>query len=171
MSAASLQDIPLLDWLMLAVLLLSVGIGLWRGLLMEVAMLVGWLVAYFCAHWFAADLAPHLPIGAPGSKLQHAAAFALSFVTVVIGWALLARLVRMLVHATPLSLVDRIGGGAFGLLRGAVVVLALATVVALTPASQSPLWQASTGARWATGTVQFIKPLLPPDLRQWLPQG
>lgn len=160
-----------LDWLMLAVLGLSVGVGLWRGLLLEVAMLVGWLVAYFSAHWFAADLARHLPIGSPGSGLQRAAAFALVFVGALIVWALLARLVRMLVHATPLSLVDRLGGGAFGLLRGGVVLLAAATVVAFTPAAQSTLWQASTGARWATETVQFIKPLLPPDLRQWLPQG
>jgi membrane protein required for colicin V production len=160
-----------IDWAMLAALLLSVGIGLVRGLLLEVAMLVGWLVAYFAAHWFGADLAPHLPVGSPGSGLNRAAAFALVFIGALIVWALLARLVRMLVHATPLSVVDRIGGGAFGVLRGSLLLLAVATLVAFTPAAQSPLWQASTGARWAVETVEFIKPLLPPDLREWFPKS
>lgn len=171
MSATSLVSLTALDWVMLAVLVISVGVGLWRGLLLEVAMLVGWLVAYFSAHWLAADLAPHLPIGAPGSGINRAASFGLVFVGALIVWGLLARLVRMLVHATPLSVVDRIGGGAFGFLRGAVLLVAVATLVAFTPAAQSALWQASTGARWASETVRFIKPLLPPDLRQWLPQG
>jgi membrane protein required for colicin V production len=164
-----MTSIGLIDGLMLLVLVASVGLGLWRGLLLEVAMLVGWVVAYFCAQWFAADLAPHLPVGEPGSGANRAAAFALLFVATVIVWGLMAKLVRMVVHATPLSIIDRIGGGAFGFLRGGVVLIALATVVSLSPAAQSVLWQSSTGARWTTESVKFIKPLLPPDLRQWLP--
>lgn len=165
-----MAEVGLIDWAMLAVLVASVVIGLWRGLLLEVAMLVGWVVAYFAAQWFAADLAPHLPVGTPGSGANRAAAFAVVFVLAIIVWGLLAKAVRMLVHATPLSIVDRIGGGAFGVLRGAVVLIAVATLVALTPAAQSPLWQSSVGARWTTATIAFIKPLLPQDLRQWLPE-
>jgi membrane protein required for colicin V production len=164
----SAASIGMVDWAMLAVLVVSVGLGLWRGLLLEVAMLVGWVVAYFVAQWFAADLAPHLPVGAPGSGANRAAAFALVFVLAILIWGLLAKAVRLLVHATPLSVIDRIGGAAFGLLRGAVLLIAVATLVGLSPAAQSPLWQSSTGARWTTASVSFLKPLLPPDLRQWL---
>lgn len=160
----------IVDWAMLAVLAVSVAIGLWRGLLLEVATLVGWVVAYVAAQWLAVDLAPRLPVGEPGSGVNLAAAFALVFVLAIVVWGLAAKLVRMLVHATPLSVVDRIGGGAFGVLRGALLLIAVATLVALTPAADSPLWQSSTGARWTTATVAFIKPLLPHDLRQWLPE-
>jgi len=169
-SWGGLGSIGLLDAAMLLVLGLSVVLGLWRGLLLEVATLVGWVVAYFTAQWFAADLAPFLPIGEPGSGANRAAAFGLLFIATLIAWGLLARLVRMMLHATPLSLIDRVGGGAFGLLRGGVVLIVLATVVSFTPAAQSMLWQSSTGARWTTETVKFIKPLLPPDLREWLPR-
>lgn len=168
-AGGGLGSIGLLDGLMLLVLLVSVGLGLWRGLLLEVATLVGWVVAYFTAQWFAPDLAPLLPIGDPGSGANRAAAFALLFVATLIAWGLLARLVRLLLHATPLSIIDRVGGGAFGLLRGGVVLIVLATVVSFTPAAQSMLWQSSTGARWTTQAVEFIKPLLPPDVRGWLP--
>ncbi|MCB1998461.1 MAG: CvpA family protein, partial [Rhodoferax sp.] len=133
-----MSEVGVIDWAMLAVLAVSVLLGLWRGLLLEVAMLVGWVVAYFVAQWFAADLAPHLPVGTPGSGANRAAAFAVVFVLAIIIWGLAAKLVRMAVHATPLSIVDRIGGAAFGVLRGAVVLIAVATLVALTPAAQSP---------------------------------
>jgi membrane protein required for colicin V production len=87
--------------------------------------------------------------------------FAVAFAAALIVWSLLARLVRMLIHATPLSVADRLLGGGFGALRGAVLLLAVATVVALTPASQSPGWRASQGARWLGQALASLKPLLP----------
>ncbi len=59
------------------------------------------------------------PSALPGSALNLGAGFALTFIGVLIGWTLLARLVRLLLHATPLTLVDRTLGAAFGLVRGA----------------------------------------------------
>ena len=150
-----------IDWTLLAVLLLSVGIGLMRGLVFEVLSLAGWLVAWFAAQWAVPQLAPHLPIGAPGSSLNLAASFALAFFAVLIVWALLARLVRMLIHATPLSVPDRLLGAVFGLLRGAVLLLAVATVVELSPAAQSNAWRSAQGARWLDAALQTLKPLLP----------
>lgn len=157
------------DWALLGVLLLSVLIGLFRGLVFELMSLAGWIVAYVCAVGFAADAAPYIPVGVPGSALNHSAALLACFVGTLIVWSLLARLVRMAIAATPLTVPDRILGAAFGVLRGLVLLLALATVVALTPAAQSPIWKQSVGAQWLAITVQGIKPLLPPALAQWLP--
>jgi len=157
------------DWAMLAVLALSVVVGLWRGLVFEVMSLAGWVVAYFVASWFAADAAAALPLAQFGPVVQHGAAFAGLFVGTLVAWTLLARLVRLLLHATPLSLIDRVGGGAFGVLRGAVLLLALATVVRYTPAAQSAPWQASVGAAWLGAIVGHIEPWLPGDVRPWLP--
>ena len=165
-----MAEIGIVDWVMLGVLTVSALLGVWRGLLLEVAMLVGWVVAYFVAQWFAADVAPHLPVGTPGSGTNRAAAFAVVFLLTIIFWGLLVKLARKLLHATPVSVIDRIGGGAFGVLRGSVVLLAAATLVALTPATQSPLWESSVGARWTMVAIDLIKPLLPSDLRQWLPE-
>jgi membrane protein required for colicin V production len=156
------------DWALLGVLLLSVLIGLFRGLVFELMSLAGWIVAYVCAVWFAADAALYFPLGTPGSALNHSAALLACFVGALIVWGLLSRLVRMAIAATPLTVPDRILGAAFGALRGLVLLLALATVVALTPAAQSPSWKQSVGAQWLALTVQGIKPLLPPALAQWL---
>jgi membrane protein required for colicin V production len=157
------------DWAMVTVLVLSVLLGLLRGLVFELMMLVGWVVAYFAAMWLAPEAARHLPVGESGSALNYSAALLLCFVAALVSWSLLARLVRMLIAATPLTTFDRVLGGAFGVLRGGVLLLALTTVVALTPGAQSTAWKASEGARWLIGAVRGIKPLLPPDMAEWLP--
>ena len=75
----------------------------------------------------------------------------------------------MLIHATPLQAIDRVFGAGFGLLRGAVLLLAVATVVAITPAAKSPAWQQSQGAAWLVAALQGLKPVLPEPLARHLP--
>jgi membrane protein required for colicin V production len=157
------------DLAMLGVLLLSLALGLWRGFVLEAMALVGWVVAYFAAQWLAPQWAPHLPLGEPGSSMNYAASFAVAFMAVLIGWGLASRVLRLLVNATPLRGADRVLGAAFGLLRGVLLLMVLATVVALTPAAGSEPWHRSQGAQWLAVAMQGLKPLLPPDIAQFLP--
>ena len=164
--------LPALAWVdltLLAVLAVSVVVGMVRGFVFEVMSLVGWLVAWFGAQWAAPVAAPHIPVGAMGSATNHAAAFALCFVAALVVWSLLTRLLRLLIHATPLSIPDRLLGAGFGALRGGVLLLAVASVVALTPAAQSATWRTSHSARWLTQALQLVKPLLPAQAVRWLP--
>jgi len=162
-------DIGWVDIFFAGVLLVSVIAGLVRGLVFEVLSLVGWVVAYFGAQWLAPEVAPHLPVGRPGSALNLGAAFASAFIVVLLIWSLVARLVRLLVHATPLSLVDRALGAGFGLLRGAVVLLFVTTLVMLSSFAHSQAWRQSRGAVWAGEALQGIKPMLPAQLAGHLP--
>jgi membrane protein required for colicin V production len=157
------------DWALLAVLVLSVAVGLWRGLVFEVLSLLGWIAAYVVAQAFASSVAPLLPVGSAGGSLNHAAAFALVFFAALVLWALASRLLRVLIHATPLQAIDRVLGGGFGLLRGVVLLLAVATVVLLTPAQRAPAWQRSQGAASLTTLLNGLKPVLPDAIAQRLP--
>lgn len=159
------------DMAMLAVLLLSVVVGLVRGFVYELLSLLGWVAAWFAAQWFAPEVAAWLPVGTPGSALNLGAAFALCFIAALIVWGLAARLVRLLLHATPLSLIDRALGAVFGALRGGVLLLALAVVVGLTPWARSTAWQQSRGAAGLRAALHSLLPLLPPPLAQHLPRA
>ena len=165
------MDISLgwVDAVLLGLLALSALVGLMRGFVFELLSLFGWLVAYFAAQWFTPMLAEHLPVGQPGSGMNHGAAFACAFVAALIVWGLLARLVRMLIRATPLSLIDRLLGAGFGVARGLIVLLAIATVVGLTPLSKSAAWQSSLGAPWLQAGLRGLKPVLPAEVSQHLP--
>jgi len=165
----SLPALGWIDWTFAGVLALSMVIGFWRGLTFEVLSLLGWVAAYIAAQAFAATVAPMLPVGNPGSALNQGAAFALVFILALVVCALASRLLRHVIHATPLQAIDRVLGAGFGLLRGLVLLLAVATVLALTPAVRSPAWQGSQGAAWLGALLQALKPLLPDSLAQHLP--
>jgi membrane protein required for colicin V production len=168
-STDALPTLSWVDWTLLAVLLVSVVVGLFRGFVFECLSLAGWVVAWMAAQWASPYVAPHLPIGSAGSAINLAAAFGVGFLLALVVWSLLARLVRMLIHATPLSIPDRLLGAGFGVLRGVVLLLAVATVVQLTPAAQSQAWRDSRGARWLAATLQGLKPLLPEPAARLLP--
>jgi membrane protein required for colicin V production len=157
------------DAVLAGVLLLSMLVGAWRGLVFELLSIAGWIAAWIAAQQFSAQLAPQVPIGSAGSGLNLAASFALVFVGALIAWAIAARLVRLLLHATPLSAVDRLLGALFGLLRGAVLLLAVAYGVGLTPLAAAPAWKQSLGAGWLNAALRAAAPLLPVPTRPGVP--
>ncbi len=158
-----MQWLPLgwVDVAMLGIVVLSALIGLLRGITFELLSLAGWFVAYFGGRWLEPFVAPHLPIGAAGSALNGAAAFASAFLALLIVWSLLARAVSALIAATPLRPLDRLLGAAFGLVRGLLVLLVAATVIAYTPLAQSPAWRQSVGAVVLESVLLQLLPLLP----------
>jgi len=166
---AALPALGWVDWTLIAIVAVSVAVGLWRGLVFELMSLAGWIVAYVLAQAYSPLLAARLHVGEPGSALNQGVAFAATFVAALMVWALIARLVRMLVRATPLTALDRLLGAVFGALRGALLLLAIATVVAFTPASKSPEWKVSHGAGWLDALLHGIKPILPADVARHLP--
>lgn len=158
-----------IDIAMLAFLLLSVLVGLMRGVVFELLSLVGWFVAWFCALWLTPAVQPHVALGGEGTALNHAIAFGAVFLGVLIVWGIAARLVRALIRATPLSVFDRLLGAGFGVLRGAIVLLLAVLVVGFTPLGRSPAWQQSVGVVWLNSLWQELRPALwggPPASRE-----
>lgn len=158
-----------LDWVLLAVLVASVLLGAWRGLVHEMLSVLGWIAAFVLAQWLAPAAGEWLPMRGAAQPLRYAAGFAVVFVAVVFAAALLAWGVGRLVAASGLRPADRALGAMFGLVRGALVALAAAVVVLLTPLKAAAWWQESVGASVATVALQGLKPVLPPPLGQYLP--
>jgi len=165
---SAMENVGWVDWTLLGVLLASVLVGLVRGLAFEVMSLLGWVAAYIAAQTLSPTLAPQLPVGAPGSALNQGAAFAITFLLALVVWMLMARLIRLLIHATPLTMIDRTLGGVFGLVRALVLLLAVATVVSFTPAVRAAPWQASHGAALLGVLLSGLKPVLPPAVARHL---
>jgi membrane protein required for colicin V production len=159
-----LRQLGWVDLTLLAVLVLSIFVGLWRGFVFEVVSLLGWLIAYVIANLFGPLLAQALPFGDPASPLRIWVAYAVVFLLVLIACTLLARMLRVLIAATPLSAIDRLLGAAFGVARGALVLVIAATLVTLSPFAHSPSWRNSHGALWLGQALEGLKPMLPQSL-------
>lgn len=163
------MDLPLLDWVLLAVLVVSLLLGAWRGLVYEMLTCAGWVAAFFFAQWWASDLATRLPLGNASAALRHAVAFVAIFIVGVFGSGLIAALLRRLVRAAGLRPVDRVLGAGFGLVRAAVLLLALAVLAALTPLHEAASWRESHGARWLEAALASLRPVLEQTFGAQLP--
>mgnify|MGYP003449400092 FL=1 len=149
------------DGVLLFVLLLSAIVGMWRGLVYEVLSVATWVVAFVLAQAYAGRVATMLPWGEMSPALRTAAGFAAVFIGCAFAGGLLAWLVKRMVSAVGLRPIDRVLGGAFGLLRGAVVLLAVAVIVGMTPLRAQAGWQASSVARVLGESLDVLRPMLP----------
>jgi membrane protein required for colicin V production len=166
--AGHLGNLNWVDLALLGALALSVLIGLWRGLVFEVLSLLSWVIAWVLAQAYGAEVALRLNLGTPGQPQGIALGFVLVFFATLIACGLLARLARLLISATPLSVIDRLLGAGFGLVRGVLLLLVLATALSLTPVAQSADWRASLGANWLGSAIQQLRPLMPDAMRQYV---
>lgn len=161
---------PMVDWIFLAVLLLSLIVGAWRGLVYEMVSVLSWAVAFVLAQWLAPDVAAHLTASGVGEPIRYAAGFVLVFVASIFAGGLVAFLVKKLVAAVGLRPADRLLGAGFGLVRGVLLLLAVTVVVGMTPLRTGAWWTEATGPH-VTGTVlKGLKPLLPQEFGKYLPE-
>ncbi len=169
-SEAGAEAWTLIDLVFGLGLLVSMLVGAWRGLVMEVMALLAWLVGYFLAQWWGADMALHVPVGQPGSAINQAAGMLVVFVLTWVGWALVAWAAGRIIRASSLSGADRTLGAVFGLLRGVLVALVVTTLVGLTPLAEWNVWQSSRSVDWLNVLLRGLTPLLPEQVVKFLPE-
>lgn len=157
------------DWILLAVLLASLLLGAWRGLVYELLSVLGWIAAFVLAQWWAPEVATRLSMSGASEPVRYAVAFVLVFVAAAFAGGLVAWLTRKLVEAIGLRPVDRTLGAAFGLVRGVILLLAVAVVMDMTPLKSSEMWEASTGASVLSAALKGLKPVLPEAFGKYLP--
>lgn len=157
------------DVALLVVLLLSVLLGIWRGLVYEVLSVAGWVVAFFAAQAYAGTVAAWLPMDQFAPALRSAAGFALVFIATAFACGMVSWMIKKMVASVGLRPVDRVLGAAFGVARGLLILLALTVVVSMTPLQANPAWQASPVAGVLGHGLGAIKPVLPLAVGQYLP--
>jgi len=164
MQSLNAMQLTTLDYFAIGILVVSAAVGLWRGFFREIIALVAWFAAAWLAYHFCNYLATEwLSAFIPNEAARLASAFLLIFVAVLIAAGLLARTFQSLLSSAGLTLVDRFFGLIFGFVRGALVLVVLSTLGALTGAQQTKAWQASA-----------IRPVLEQGaglIRSWLPEN
>ena len=160
-----------LDWIFVVVLLGSMLLGAWRGLVYEILSLLGWVVAFMVARTWAQAVALWLPLDGWDMQLRYAAAFVLLIVGALFAWGVISWLSKQLIEAVGLRPVDRTLGALFGVLRGGLLLLVLALVIQYTPMNKALWWQESTLAPWLTAALSVVLPALPQDWGQYLPKA
>lgn len=132
------------DYGIIAIIVISAGIGIVRGFVKEVLSLASWAVAIWVALTFYTQVAEMLVEYIETPSVRLFAAFLGLFIVLLILGAIVNHLFSKLVEKTGLSGTDRLLGLIFGLVRGAAVIILVILLGRTTPMPADPWWQASS---------------------------
>jgi membrane protein required for colicin V production len=152
------------DYFVLAVMAISLLVGVTRGVVSEILALVAWVAAFIAARLWAVPLGNLLLADLPDPLWRQLAGFVAVFAAVLIGFALLRWVTTLLLKAVGLRPLDRVLGALFGVVRGMLVLLILVMLAGLTPLPQQQWWRQATFAPPLETGVLAVKPWLPPEL-------
>jgi membrane protein required for colicin V production len=154
--------LPTVDWIIAAVFLVSVLVGLVRGVMREIVSLAGWVLGVVLAFFLAGPVGAMLPI--ESQVVQTALGAVLILAGVLVLAALLGALLRALMAAVKLSTLDRLLGGVFGFARAALVSGVAVMLASGTQVPDSEWWKQSMLLPWLQAGVALATPLLPESL-------
>lgn len=145
------------DYLLLAVAILSGVFGLLRGFVKEALSLAGWVVAAWSAFHFGGPVAERLPdiIQDPVLKLWSARFVVL--IGVLIASGVISGLVSFLFSRTWLTGTDRVIGMVFGLARGVVLIALLVAGLDMAGFRADPWWNESKLIPYAAPLAERLR--------------
>lgn len=151
------------DIAVIAILVISAFVALFRGFVREVLSIAAWIGAAWLAVVLFARVQPFAREHIGNELVADVAAGAVLFVGLLVLFAVLGNLIAKLIQGSALSAIDRSLGFVFGLLRGAVLVsLIFLILVWLYPADQEPGWMNEARSRpWVERGALALYSLIP----------
>jgi len=159
-----------LDWVLLAIMLLSVVFSILKGFTRELISLGAAIWGIILACWFyrlpAAWLAPYVRT----PEIASLTGFFAVLLACMIGGGVLSKLAGKVVDKSGLRWFDRLLGAAFGMVRGLLLCLALLLGLAIFPLGGEPMANSRLAPYLVQG-ARLIVLIAPRDLRARFQDG
>jgi membrane protein required for colicin V production len=146
-----------LDYVLIGILLLSVALGVWRGLVKEVLSLATWVAAFWLAlsQWTA--VAEFFARFVDSPTLRGALAFGCLFLIALVVGALVTRVAAKSLQKSVLDPTNRFLGGLFGAVRGLALAVVLLTLGGFFAIQDSGWYRDSVIARQLSPQVAWMR--------------
>lgn len=135
------------------IVLVSMLLSLWRGLIKEALAITFWVLALFLSIKYTKFLAVIIDPSLAHPLVISVASFFIIFIATLLLGAIVKKIMHSLVNITGLTFTDRLLGLGFGALRGLVIVAVLILVGKLTPLPGSDVWQQSQ-------SIAYLEPVM-----------
>lgn len=157
---------PWLDIAIVAVLIVSVGVGALRGLAREALSLLSWILAGWIAYRFSMDASGFFSGWIANPWYQVVAAALVLFVGTMILMGLVSVLLSKLLGKIGLRGVDRSLGGLFGAARGILILAGAWLLLSSLGFNKTPWWQSSVLAEWFEVPAAILADLIDRTVKQ-----
>ena len=145
------------DYIILAILIISSIMGLVRGLLREAIAVITWFLAIVLAWSFAPSLEHLLGGVLEGSPMRIWAARAIIFVGILLLGGAVSVVLGHYVRVSMFAGMDKFLGFIFGIIRGVVIVGAFTIAVQALRMDEDPRWKNSRLMPYAIGVADALR--------------
>ena len=145
------------DYIILAIIIISAVMGLVRGLLREAVAVITWFLAIVLAWSFATSLEPLLGGILVGSPLRIWAARVIIFVGVLLLGGAVSVILGHYVRVSMFAPTDKMLGFVFGVIRGIVIVGAFTIAIQALRMDEDPRWKNSRLMPYAVGVADALR--------------
>ena len=145
------------DYIILAILIISSIMGLVRGLLREAIAVITWFLAIVLAWSFAPSLEHLLGGVLEGSPMRIWAARAIIFVGILLLGGAVSVVLGHYVRVSMFAGMDKFLGFIFGIIRGVVIVGAFTIAVQALRMDEDPRWKNSRLMPYAIGVAEALR--------------
>lgn len=149
------------DYVVLAIIGLSIILSVMRGFLREVLAILGWVAAFVTAKTYANQILPMMPEDIPTESLRILAAFLVLFFATLLVATLLAIALSSVFKKMGLGWLNRLLGAFFGLARGILIVCIVVFLAGLTELPNDARWR---NAMFSAPLEALVISMLP-----WMP--
>ncbi|RBP50973.1 CvpA family protein [Arenicella xantha] len=151
------------DWIIAAIFLVSIIVGLMRGFAKEALSIASWMVSIWLAFTFCTEAGEFINqyIRIPNPSFRDWAGFALIFIGGLIIFALISYAIVKLLIRGPIKGVDRILGLGFGAIRAAAIMVAVVIVGRGAALEEREWWKNSSQIGYFESMADSVEHLLP----------
>jgi membrane protein required for colicin V production len=154
------------DYIILAIIVISAVMGLVRGLLREAIAVITWFLAIVLAWVFAPSLEPLLGGILDGSPVRIWAARTIIFVGVLLLGGAVSVVLGHYVRVSMFAGMDKFLGFVFGIIRGVVIVGAFTIAVQAMRMDEDPRWKNSRLMPYASGVASALRGIVGEQLER-----
>jgi membrane protein required for colicin V production len=158
------------DWVIVAILAISIVSAFIHGFFVEIFSLAGLIAGVLIACLYYNQVAEFLSRFISSPTIAGAIAFVLVALAVMVTASLIGRMLRSVFRRVGLGWMDRLAGGAFGAVKGyLLVMLAVTAMLAFFP--RQPWLERSQLAPYFVSGVRGSADFLPADLGERIRRG
>lgn len=159
-----LLQLNITDYIIVAVILMSILVSFMRGLVKECISLSIWIVGFWAAIKFHLIIATMLAPYIQSMSFRIVASFAVIFIAILIFGAICNFLLSFMISKSGLGGFDRMLGMFFGGARGVLLVAVFLLLVSTTSLINDSWWQESVFIPRFSFIVDWLRDFLPDKL-------
>lgn len=138
-----LQSLNFIDYIILAILLLSIILGFIHGIIRSILSVCVWVAAFFISAYYGPHLATTFSLVTSNPEVQLWLSYGCVFIAAVVIGFVIRLILNLILTGGETGIINRFFGALFGLARGILIVLVFTWFAFLVNMNQNHAMQTS----------------------------